>query len=103
MEGSGQAQAARPPTAPRAVIDVTQRVNVQLWPEPLSSTSTRNEHVLSGWGEARLVIIVSPQPTGLYDHGAIDGPASGPSGDRPEPGTFAPGNDRHGRTVMPRV
>ena len=34
---------------------MTQRVNVQLWPEPLSPTTTWNEHALSGWGEARLV------------------------------------------------
>ena len=33
---------------------MTQRVNVQLWPEPLSPTTTWNEHALSGWGEARL-------------------------------------------------
>ena len=38
---------------------MTQRVNVQLWPEPLSPTSTWNEHVFSGWGEARL---------GMADH-----------------------------------
>ena len=41
---------------------MTQRVNVQLWPEPLSPTSTWNKHVLSGWGEARLGLAVAGIP-----------------------------------------